>query len=199
MPIMHKLRLFHATLAIFVLAAYCTGEAGLIHSWLGYGVAVVIMMRLLLALSGAPQLGLMRFYPHFSGLRLDHALTHPAISRTLLLCIALCLVAALASGIALDRGKALGLAQAKLIPSALADEDEREAEEHAAPGKHGTENEENKEAGAGEEWEDFHEATANLLLLLVALHVTYVVTFKRPLARFMVFAKTDMRKPTATS
>ncbi|AGK56908.1 cytochrome B561 [Hyphomicrobium denitrificans 1NES1] len=36
---------------------------GLIHAWLGYGVAAVIVLQLLWALSGERQVGLMRFYP----------------------------------------------------------------------------------------------------------------------------------------
>ncbi len=40
-----------------------------------------------------------------------------------------------------------------------------------------------------------HELLGNALMLLVATHVAYLVVFKRPLARFMVFApaKKDAR------
>jgi cytochrome b len=218
MSVMHKLRLYHATLVLLVLAAYFTGEAGIVHAWLGYGVALVILLRLLLALGGAPQLGLMRFYPHFDGLKLDHAMTHPAISRTLLLGIALSLMAVVASGMALDRGKAIGLASAQLVSSAHADEDEEE-EAGAMPSEakpsaalpsremamgEGSGSEEGEgEEDEGEEGEGgwlggLHEISANLLMLLVALHVTYVVIFKRPLARFMVFAERGLRPRTPT-
>ena len=223
MSVMHKLRLYHATLVLLVLAAYFTGEAGIVHAWLGYGVALVILLRLLLALGGAPQLGLMRFYPHISGLKLDHAMTHPAISRTLLLGIALSLMAVVASGLALDRGKAIGLASAQLVSSAHADEDEEE-EAGAMPsgdmssgvrpsgamsfrekgekvmegGLRNEEEEGEEEEGEGGWLGELHEVMANLLLLLVALHVTYVITFKRPLARFMVFAERGLRPRTPT-
>jgi hypothetical protein len=116
----------------------------------------------------------MRFYPHFQGLKLDNAFTHPAISHTLLAGIAVCLVGTMATGISLDRGRALGLSQTVAVatvspPAAEASEGER----------HG----EREESGVGRA----HDLLGTLLILLVAVHVTYLLTFKRPLARFMLF------------
>jgi cytochrome b len=144
MPVLKRIRVYHASLAILTLLAFLTGEAGLVHEWLGYGVAAVIAMRLIWALTGVRQLGLMRFYPQFKGLRLDNALTHPAVSRTLLLCIAACLIGVTGTGIALDGGR------------------------------HGA-------------LEEVHEALGNLLMWFVGAHVAYLLLFKRPLARFMLF------------
>jgi len=42
-------------------------------------------------------------------LKLGNVFTHPAISRTLLAGIALCLIGAIHTGIAMDRGDAMGL------------------------------------------------------------------------------------------
>ena len=172
MPVMHRLRLYHAALAVLVVLSYLSGEWGIVHAWLGYGVAAVILVRLALAATGAPQLGLMRFYPHFEGLKLDNAFTHPAISRTLLAAIAVCTVGATATGIMMDRGRAIGLAESAVIAPAYADDDEN-----------GTRGEREDEGAA----EELHEAFANLLVLLVGVHVTYLLVFKRPLARFMLF------------
>ena len=61
MPVMSRLRAYHALLAVLVIAAYVSTEWGSAHVWLGYGVAAVIVLRLILALTGAPQLGLTRF------------------------------------------------------------------------------------------------------------------------------------------
>lgn len=63
MAVLNRIRIFHAFLALTVLAAYFSAEMGLIHAWLGYGVAALILFRLIWALSGAPQLGLERFSP----------------------------------------------------------------------------------------------------------------------------------------
>ncbi len=103
---MSRLRAYHALLAVLVVAAYFSTEWGSAHVWLGYGVAAVIVLRLILALTGAPHLGLTRFYPHFQGLKLDNAFTHPAISRVLLVGIAACLIGVTGTGIAMDKGRA---------------------------------------------------------------------------------------------
>ncbi|MFZ4761547.1 MAG: cytochrome b/b6 domain-containing protein [Alphaproteobacteria bacterium] len=175
MNIMQRIRTYHATLAILTILAYLTGELGLIHAWLGYGVAIVITLRLLWALSGERQVGLMRFYPSFEGLQTSNLFTHPAISKTLMLGIALSLLAVTGTGIAIDKGKSIGLADVQTVSAAYADDDEHE--------------------GGGEKEEGFlgesHELFANLLLLFVGMHVTYIVLFKFPLAKFMLFVPKD--------
>lgn len=178
---MRILRLYHAGLAVLVVAAYMTGEAGLVHAWLGYGVAALIAVRLGMAVTGARQLGLMRFYPHFEGLKVGTALTHPAISRTLLLGIALCTLGATGTGLMMDRGRAIGL---NATPAAIG-----QVERSAAPSRD-RRHEDRDEADHHETenpLEEVHEFFANLLLMLVAAHVTYLLLFKRPLARFMLF------------
>lgn len=114
---MRILRFYHTGLAILVVAAYVSGEAGLVHAWLGYGVAALIAVRLGMAVTGARQLGLMRFYPHFEGLKVGTALTHPAISRTLLLGIALCTIGATGTGLMMDRGRAIGGMRTAMKPT----------------------------------------------------------------------------------
>lgn len=179
MNIMQRIRIYHATLATLAILAYLTGELGIVHAWLGYGVAIVIALRLLWALSGERQVGLMRFYPSFEGLQANNLFTHPAISKTLMLGIALSLLAVTGTGIALDKGKSIGLANSQVVSSAYADDDERQ--------------------GGGEKEEGFlgesHELFANLLLLFVGMHVIYIVLFKFPLAKFMLFVpKGDSKK-----
>jgi cytochrome b len=171
---MHRLRLYHALLVVLVLASYVSGEWGIVHVWVGYGVAAVIILRLVMALSGLPQLGLMRFYPHFTGMKLGNAVTHPAISRTLLLAIAGSLLAVVATGIALDRGRALGVAQTEIVSTAHADEKRERVERQE------------RKRGGGL-IEDAHEFFANFLMLIVAVHVAYLLAFKRPIALFMIF------------
>ncbi|ANP45818.1 cytochrome b/b6 domain-containing protein [Candidatus Viadribacter manganicus] len=179
---MHRLRAYHALLAVLAIAAYLSAEWGRIHAWFGYGVAAVIVLRLALALTGAPQLGLMRFYPHFEGMKLGNAMTHPAISRTLLLAIAISLLGVTGTGIVMDRGRAIGVAgTSPVYASAIIGEtQDREYDERVR------ESGEDEEEGVVAE---IHELLANLLVLLVGLHVTYLLLFKRPLARFMLFAE----------
>ena len=169
MNIIKYLRLYHAALAITAILAYITGELGIIHAWLGYGVALIIVMRLLWAISGESQLGLSKFYPSFEGIKINNALTHPAISRTLLSGIAFSVMAVSITGIMMDEGKSIGLADIQMVTPALA--------------------EDNEEYGESDEsfLSESHEFLANVMLLFVGMHVTYLILFKRPLALFMLF------------
>ena len=101
---MERLRLYHLGLALLTIAAYLTAEWEDVHEWLGYGAAAMIVVRLALAATGLPQLGLFRFYPHFAGLTLGTLPTHPSISRSLLLGIAASLVGVVATGITMAVG-----------------------------------------------------------------------------------------------
>jgi cytochrome b len=183
MPVMSRLRAYHALLAVLVVAAYFSREWGSAHVWLGYGVAAVIVLRLILALTGAPQLGLMRFYPQFQGLKLDNAFTHPAISRILLVGIAACLIGVTATGIAMDKGRAFTAASPATSSS---------VQTNTPSAAVGEANEERDgEGGADEEGGplgEIHEVLGNALMLLVPSHIAYLFLFKRPLARFMLFA-----------
>lgn len=179
MSIIHRIRIYHATLAILSILAYLSGDFGLVHSWLGYGVAAIIALRLLWALSGNPHVGLMRFYPSFEGLNLSNTFTHPAITKILMLGIALSLMAATVTGIAMDKGKSIGMANAELVSLAYADDDKDNNKEQSF---------------IDEALEETHEFFSNLLLLFVGLHASYLFLFKRPLAKFMIFAPKNTTK-----
>ncbi len=172
MSIMHRIRIYHAILAVLAILAYLTGDDDGIHAWLGYGVAAVLVFRLLWALTGNPHVGLMRFYPKFEGLNLFNAFTHPAITKTFMLGIAVSLLSVTSTGILMDQGKSIGLANTQLIAPALADDDEHNKK---------------KESFADEALEETHEFFGNLLLIFVGLHASYLLLFKRPLAKFMLF------------
>ena len=185
MLVMQRLRSYHAVLALLVVLAYATGDENVFHAWLGYAVAAIILMRLAWALTGVPQLGLMRFYPHFEGLQLSTAMTHPAISRTLLLGIATCLIAVTLTGIAMDRGHSIGMADQTIGSRALADSGS------------GSERDDHDEDGDESFVGEVHEVLANLLMLLIVTHVSYLVLFKRPIALFMLFFRTPAKKEGA--
>jgi cytochrome b len=164
-----------------VVAAFLTGDLGAIHAVLGYAIAIIIGGRFVAALSGLRQLGLSRFYPQFEGLTLGNAFTHPAISKALLAGIAACLILATATGIAMDRGRTLGMATNVVMSEAQARDDgrdrRRDAEARGGEQEHGI---------VGE----LHEGLSNFLMIIVGLHVAYLFLFKRPLARFMLFIAT---------
>lgn len=175
MALMHKIRVYHAALAVLTILAYLSGDFGLVHDWLGYGVAAIICFRLLWALFNPRQLGLNRFYPEFDGLRFDNAFRHPAISKALILGIAVSLIGATLTGVAMDGGRAIGLAGIAVVAPAHAngEGDERN--------------------GNGSEFlEEIHESFSNLVILFILLHASYLLLFKRPMARFMLYR--DRRK-----
>lgn len=99
MSLMHKIRWYHAVLAITTLLAYFTGDFGFIHDWLGYVVGVIIVARLGWAVFNPRQLGLNRFYPVFDGIEWTNAITHPAISRSLILAVAVSVILATLTGL----------------------------------------------------------------------------------------------------
>jgi len=171
MNLMQKVRVYHAALAVLTVLAYLSGDFGLVHDWLGYGVAVVIALRLLWATFNPRQLGLNRFYPEFDGLRFDNAFRHPAVSKTLILAIALTLTGATLTGVAMDGGKAIGLAEVGMVGAALANGEG-----------------DNGDRGGDDEFlEEIHEVFSNVLIFFVILHAGYLLLFKRPLARFMLY------------
>jgi len=174
----HRIRLFHAALAALVLLAYATGDDDSVHCWLGYAVVFLVVVRIAWGLTGVPQLGLMKYYPHFEGLRLDNAMTHPAISRSLLLAIALSIITTAATGIAMDRGRTLGFA-----PAAVSVATSTSQADEALRGRLARERKRHHP-----KWlEEVHEVVANLVLVIVGCHVTYLLIWKRPLALFMLF------------
>ncbi|NBU29863.1 MAG: hypothetical protein EBS42_17105 [Caulobacteraceae bacterium] len=200
MSILSRLRAYHALLAILVLVAYFGADWHRLHVWVGYGVAAVILLRLGMALSGSPQLGLSRFYPQFSGLTLNTLATHPLVSHGLLLGIAICLLGVTATGIVMDGGRAFGLVRPVAAgampkrPEALAPSVEVRDRDEATEPSEGRGHED------GEEGEDgplgqAHQLFATVLMALVATHVTYLLLFKRPLARFMIFFPARKAKP----
>lgn len=180
---MHNIRVYHAILALLVLLAYLTSEWGHIHAWLGYSVGLMFVIRLGLAASGLPQLGLERFYPHFTGLNLNRITTHPAISRSILFAIAISLVTVTATGMVMDAGRTFSDAASTPQPD-LSAITRAEDGEHRGP--HGEEVEEAHREDDGPLGE-VHEFFGNLVLWLVGGHVAYLLIFKRSLARFMLF------------
>lgn len=191
---MKALRFYHVALAVGALIAYFTAEElGLVHAWVGYAVAALLLVRLLLGLAGRRGFEFKRWFPSLAPPPRGHTgIRHPAISRTLVLGILICVMGAAGTGIAMDRG-------GTLVGQSIRLDDEK--------GEHGDDDGERSDEGrqtiasenhnesAGDEHEgneegllgELHETLGNLLLPLVALHVLYLLVFRFELARFMLF------------
>jgi cytochrome b len=146
---MKKIRTYHAALAILTSLAWLSGDFGAIHDWLGYAVGVIILFRILWGFFNPRQLGLNQFYPQFKGMTAENAMRHPAVSRTLILGVALTVAGATGTGVMLVFG-----------------------------------------IGGHEVMEKLHEAVSNLVFLFVALHAFYLLVFRTPLAKFMLYRDT---------
>ena len=108
MNLMQRIRAYHITLATVTILTFVTGDFGLIHDFLGYALAAVIVLRLLWALLNPRQVGLNRFYPQFEGLRSDNWIRQPGVSQILILGIAITLIGALITGVLLPAGGEVG-------------------------------------------------------------------------------------------
>lgn len=197
MNVMQRIRAYHMVQATLAVVSFVTGELGVIHAWLGYSVAVIIVFRLLWSLSGERQLGLARFHPVFEGLNASNFPVHPAIGKTLILGIALSLIGATVTGIVLDKGKALGIKTTSDIISVpiLAGNDSN------IDAKKGHKRERKREHKNRQEGfvDELHEFFANMMMFFVAMHITYMILLKWPIAKFMCsFQKMDQPEPGGT-
>lgn len=206
------LRFSHLLLALAASAAYLTGEAGGgIHKLIGYTVAALLIIRLLLSLLGGGVFSFSRWIPRLQAPANQRGIRHPAISRLLVLGILACAVGAATTGVLMDQGRALANPQFTLGDG---EEDEGEGGEGRRSGEADEEREDEAlrpanpavrpvtaagfvAVGGGEEGEgdedeegplgELHEFFANLLLPLVGVHVAYLMLFRLPLAQYMLF------------
>ncbi len=108
MTTFEKIRLSHAALAVGCILAYFTGEAGIVHAWIGYSVAAIIALRLVWGLFGPRQVGIARLVPTLEQVSAIRWLDHPAVSKILLSSIVVSLLVVTGTGIALGPGEGEG-------------------------------------------------------------------------------------------
>lgn len=194
-------RIYHVLFGGAALAAYFTAEElGLVHAWLGYGIAALIAIRLISGLLGVRGFQFRRLMPSLASPPLGQTgVRHPAISRGLAAALLLCVTGAATTGIAMDGGGTL------VGQSIRADDREGYGEDDR--GHDGRDEDENGRFSAfgliqpayadddgegGEEREEgplgeLHETFGSLILPLAALHALYLLLFRLDLARFMLF------------
>jgi len=194
MNVYRKLRLYHAMLASSALAAYATGEAGIVHAWIGYALVGIILFRLAWGMFGPSQFRIGRFLPDLASLLRIRAANDPAIARVLLGGVVVSLLLVVGTGIALDQRTSLHLvAEARTVPVPRVDFHLRGAS--MTHGTTTTPNAGKDDDDEKEDWlQDLHEFSANLMFLFVGVHVSYMILFRRPLAMFMLFVPGQKRR-----
>jgi len=193
MKAFHQLRLYHAMLAVSGLVAYATGWAGIVHAWIGYALVGIILFRLAWGMLGPSQFRIGRFLPDLASLCRIRAANDPAIARVLLGGVVVSLLLVVGSGIALDQTKSLNLvAETRTVPVPRVDFHPQGA--RMTPGtvvqSVNMEDDDEKEG-----WlQELHKFSANMMVLLVGIHVSYMILFRRPLALFMLFVPGQKRR-----
>ncbi|MDD4616052.1 MAG: cytochrome b/b6 domain-containing protein [Alphaproteobacteria bacterium] len=176
MEIKDSIRAYHIVLALLALAAYFSDDLRRIHAWLGYAVSAIIVFRLLWSFQGDPQLKLSCFIPCFKGIGIKNFLAHPATGKVLTLGVLLSLTGAAATGIALDKGRTLGLGQ----PASI----QREAE-----GEPVRERQRERRHHERSAMREAHKIFADIFIVFVALHIAHMIAYRRPMAKWMFFLK----------
>lgn len=185
------IRLFHWSLVVSFTVAYLTSEEeNPWHIYSGYTVLGLIIFRLIWGFIGSKYARFSDFvhspamvYKYVKSLRTGHPqhyLGHNPLGGWMVIALLLTLFVVTLSGIkvyAIEEGKGpfAGSPSIELSPIAAAfaeDEYEKEDENVERGIKKSNENEE-------EFWEEIHEASSNLMLLLIAMHVFGVALSSR--------------------
>jgi hypothetical protein len=166
----NRFRLFHALFVIGFLAVYFSGDDGdLLHVWLGYGLVVLVAIRLLLALirvKGFPAL-----WPTFRS-----GAVSITVNRVLVIALFLSASATLTTGlIMVDHVRVLSLAATQVIAPAYADDDEAWEKSGRMLSRF-----------SGDEIEEIHEIIANTTLVIAAIHIGFMLAFQRRFALNMI-------------
>ena len=169
MNLFNRFRLFHGLFVLVFLAVYFSGDDGdLLHIGLGYGLVALVTIRLLLAfirVKGFPAL-----WPAFRSGAV--AIT---VSRVLVIALFLSASATLTTGlIMVDHARVLGFAATQVIAPAYADDEEWEGFGGSALGF------------SSHAVEEAHEIAANTTLVIAALHIGFLLVFRRRFALSMI-------------
>ena len=189
-------RIFHWGLVLAFIIAYLTAEEeNLVHIYSGYLVLGLIIFRVLWGIAGTKYARFSDFIysPAFviryiKGLiahKPEHYLGHNPLGGWMVVALLLCLFVVTVSGLkvyAIEEGRgplAANSSEVSVISNAYADRDEddeygedddddRETSEHEGISRHGEEE--------GEEfWEEIHEASTDVMLFLILLHIGGVI------------------------
>lgn len=172
-------RITHWSIALAVLAnAVFTEEGSGPHIWVGYGLAAILGLRLLWGLVGPVEARFGSFWPsprkalaHVRDIRTGkvvHHSSHNPLGALMVYAIWACLLTIISTGIAMAGPPPWDGAERDIEHRSIAT-----AVQHHDAGGH----EEGEESGEGDEGPlgEIHETAANLLYLLILLHLGGVI------------------------
>jgi cytochrome b len=179
-------RLAHwAIVAGFFIAYFTEDDALTLHVWAGYAVGIVVLLRIVWGFVGPEHARFGNFLYRPSEVaaylrdllsyRARRYLGHSPAGGAMVLILLVGLLVTVGSGLMLyaiekNAGPLAGIVTSANAPDAAATRPERSGVEHdaEAPGARGAER-------SGELWEEVHEFAANLMLVLIGLHVAGVL------------------------
>lgn len=176
-------RLAHWTIVIGFFIAYFTEDVLILHVWVGYVVGVVVLLRIVWGFVGPRHARFVDFLYRPAEVvayaralimrRAKRHIGHSPAGGAMVVALLLGLLVTVGSGLVLHAvhdgaGPLAGIvgnapAERALVTSDADHDDEADELRHDAAGN------------AGPFWKDVHEVAANLMLVLIALHVSGVV------------------------
>lgn len=189
-------KITHWSIAIAVLAnAIFTEEGSGLHIWVGYGLAAILGLRLLWGLIGPAEARFGAFWPsprkafaHLREIRTRQASQHAShnpMGAFMVFAIWGCLLTIIATGIAMAGVPPISLAEndAEQRGATELERSDERGEEHYEDG-------EEEEGLLGE----VHETAANLLYLLILLHLAGVLFETRRSGRQVLVAMLPLQR-----
>jgi len=189
-------KITHWSIAIAVLAnAVFTEEGSGLHIWVGYGLAAILGLRMLWGLIGPIEARFGAFWPsprkamaHLREIRTGQSsqhISHNPLGAFMVYAIWGCLLTIIATGIAMAGVPPIGLADN--------DTEQRGATELERSDEYSEERDEDGEEEEGLPGE-VHETAANLLYLLILLHLAGVLFETRRSGRQVLVAMLPLQR-----
>ncbi len=205
------IRIFHWSLvASFAVAYLSSEEDNPWHIYSGYTVLGLIVFRVIWGFVGSKHARFSDFLSspsavigYFKNLRSDnptHYLGHNPAGGWMVIALLVTLFAVTLSGLklyAIEEGKGpLAMESMQLSPiSAALAEDDDDDDDDKKENKSEKENEKEAEAEGEDFWEEIHEASTNIMLALIALHILGVIIssilHKEKLVKAMITGKKE--------
>lgn len=174
-------RLFHWSLVALFIIAYLTGdEENDVHIYCGYAILALVIFRIIWGFVGTKYARFSDFvYPprevfeYLRGLltkNSKHYIGHNPAGGWMIIALLICLLSVSYSGLkvyAIEEGRGpLATDDSSYLISSAHSEEDDDDDKHERSEKHGQGKEKQEDF-----WEEFHEISANLTVLLILLHV----------------------------